>query len=125
MGLGAGSRQPSGWVLGAIARSQSSGLSQPPRVPGGCGESGLSPERSGDGGVAELADLGNKGWGGVLQVSSAGKKPPWLPGCWTPRPRWGEDSVMAACPSAECLTHEWGVGVGGTQGWTSVLVDLM
>ena len=62
MGLGAGSRQLSGWVRGATAPSQSSGLSQPPQVTGGRGESGLSPERSGDAGVAELADLGNK-WG--------------------------------------------------------------
>lgn len=89
MGLGAGSRQPLGWVLGAIARSQSSGLSQPPQVPRGCGESGLSPERSGDAGVAELADLGNKGWG-VLQVSSTGKKPPWLPAAGHPDPGGGK-----------------------------------
>lgn len=62
--------------------------------------------------------------GGVLQVSRAGKKPPWLRLLDT-QTQVGVDSVMAACLSAECLTHEWGGGGGGTQGWTSVLVDLM
>ena len=78
----------SDWVRGATARSPSSGLSQPPWVPGGCGDSGLGPERPGDTGAAELTDLGNKVGG--LQVSSAGEKPPWLQAAGQHRPRWGE-----------------------------------
>lgn len=108
-------------MRGATARSPSSGLSQPPWVPGGCGDSGLGPERPGDAAAAELADFGNKVGG--LQVSSAGEK---LRGfrLLDTQAQVGGDSVMAACPSEECVTHEWGVGVG-TQGWTGILVDLM
>lgn len=81
-------------MRGATARSPSSGLSQPPWVPGGRGDSGLGPERPGDAGAAELADLGNKVGG--LQVSSAGEKPPWLPAAGHPDPgggRFGDGSV--------------------------------
>lgn len=53
--------------------------------------------------------------GGVLQVARAGKKPPWLQLLDT-QTQVGGDLVMAACRSAECLTHEWGVGVGGDSG---------
>lgn len=60
---------------------------------------------------------------GGLQVSSAGEKLRGFRLLGTPA-QVGGDSVMAACPSEECVTHEWGVGVG-TQGWTGILVDLM
>lgn len=32
---------------------------------------------------------------------------------------------MTVCLSRCVSTHGWGVGVGGAQGWTDVLVDLM
>lgn len=41
-----------------------------------------------------------------------------------PGPGGGVTLVTTACP-AECCSHEWGVGVGCSQGWADVLVDLM
>lgn len=49
-----------------------------------------------------------------------------MAGNWQSRPRWwgdfGDDGVPVPL---ECYKHEWGVGVGDSQGWTDILVDLM
>lgn len=74
--------------------------------------------------MAVLANSNNKRRG-VLDTCQPRLETIMASDSWTSRPSGGVTLVMTVCLSRCVSTHGWGVGVGGSQGWTDVLVDLM